>query len=344
MRSAPSRSMSAGRLGALAAMSAFFTAMSAWAAEIFSPEEEAELRKKEARPILDVLPKTLTTTIERGGTATLALSVRNAGGQVLRWSVSFAPTWAKAVPDRGELGHGEKVEVVLAIDALTLPPGTIRGDLVLTAEGADGSPAKVALSLQVKPPAAQTAQPSSPSSARKFKFSLGAGATGMDGILRRSTDPDTYSAGLQIFAMGFQFGSWEFCLGGNPGNSDGGRNQYSPTQWFEWRLEDDGPFLVIKKFWRAPIGWRPFVQAGRYPFHFEVYTEDGSRLMDTAYWGIGAGLRWALKHGYLEFSFDKLSGGEGSVEEPHTIGIGWPPVWSFEGDVSRFTALAGFTF
>ena len=151
------------RLGRRLALPLGAVAMLAWmsaasAREVLTPEEQAEREleaKKRAPPVLVVEPAELNATLGRGETKALLLAVKNAGGQVLRWTVVSSPTWAPPDPRRGELGFGGRIDLAVVIDPARLAPGANRGELVVAAPGVEGSPATVAIVIRMPAPLAE---------------------------------------------------------------------------------------------------------------------------------------------------------------------------------------------
>jgi hypothetical protein len=149
-----------------AAVSAFAllaTALPAAGREILTPEEE-EARsldeRRSAAPVLSCTPASLTAELKQGQTSVAQLSVRNAGGRRLRWSVLSSPGWTRLDQMSGELGFEESRNVVVVIDASSLPPGPNEGQIVIVASEAQGSPATISVSVGVeelkKPPSETT--------------------------------------------------------------------------------------------------------------------------------------------------------------------------------------------
>ena len=115
---------------------------------------EIELdRRRNAPPQLGVSPMKITRTVEPGDSAKLTLTVRNAGGRMLRWSVASAPTWISFKEERGELGFEKETRLSLVADAGDLPAGTVRGSVAIEAQGAAGSPTTVPITLVIAAPA-----------------------------------------------------------------------------------------------------------------------------------------------------------------------------------------------
>lgn len=121
--------------------------------EFLTPEEEAERegeRRKEAPPALSVTPARLRAEVRPGETAILRLTVRNTGGRTLQWSVLSAPKWARIDRRKGSLGHRQEHSLVIVADPEGLPAGPARGNIVIVAPDAAGSPATIPAALQVR--------------------------------------------------------------------------------------------------------------------------------------------------------------------------------------------------
>jgi hypothetical protein len=143
------------------------------AREILTPEEQAEReleRKRQAEPVLECSPSALEAKVTQGQTSILHLTIGNTGGRTLRWSVLSAPKWVRLDRMSGKLGFEEEERLVLVADPEGLPGGIASGKIVVAAPGAEGSPATVALALDVPaPPPSETPAagptPSGPGSA-----------------------------------------------------------------------------------------------------------------------------------------------------------------------------------
>ena len=125
-------------------------ALTAGAREVLTPEEQAEReleRRRNAPPVLECTPKSLVATVEPGETTLLHLTVRNAGGLRLRWSVLSAPKWVRLDRLSGKLGFEEEDTLVLVADPGALPRGAVQGRIVIAAPGAEGSPVTIAVAL-----------------------------------------------------------------------------------------------------------------------------------------------------------------------------------------------------
>ena len=118
--------------------------------EIITVEEMAE-REREAQPVLVCKPRTLRVEVEEGRDAFLTLTIENAGGRKLNWSVFAKPDWVRLDAEKGELGYHEERALVVALKKAELRPGKAEGELVIVAADAKGSPAAVRLVVRVKP-------------------------------------------------------------------------------------------------------------------------------------------------------------------------------------------------
>jgi len=360
MKSCPSKSgPPVSRLRTLVWPAVAFAAALAQGAEVLSPEEEAELRARGASPVLKCSPLTLSANVEQGATATLGLTIRNAGGQVLRWSVSFVPTWAKAVPEGGELAHGEAAEVVVVVDGSTLSPGATRGDIVVNAPGAEGSPAKVALAVEVKPRGAPASRgagqvvPVTPAPApapavpsRRFRVSAGWGVCGHPPMfIEIEGREEGRGVTLGVFGIGFQFGSYEMIVIGPASmgfvGEEDSRHEELAGGWTESSVGQEGPIILFRKYWGRPDRPRGLVQFGTSSYWLDLKTEMAGGTVTTDYLTFGLGLRKAFRHGYFEFWGDLLSGGGDEIVEQHSFDTS---IWRFNEEAFRFCVMAGLTF
>ncbi len=131
--------------------------------EIITPEEMAEL-ERDAQPVLECEPAELRAEVKRGRGAVLTLTIRNAGGRKLNWSVFSKPEWVRLDAEKGELGYHEERKLVVAVETAGLGPGTVTGELMIVAADAKGSPASVSVSVHVRrgeppPPERPRAEP-----------------------------------------------------------------------------------------------------------------------------------------------------------------------------------------
>jgi hypothetical protein len=136
------------------AVLASFAAASAGAREVLTPEEEATRsleERREARPVLRCEPNEISAKLKRGNTALRRITVRNAGGKTLSWSVVSAPGWVRLERLSGELGFEEERALVVVVDAGGLGAGRHEGKIVISAPDAGGSPAEVGVACEVEP-------------------------------------------------------------------------------------------------------------------------------------------------------------------------------------------------
>jgi hypothetical protein len=132
---------------------ALFAALPAGAIEIMSSRERDELdleRRREAAPVLRCEPMSLRASVDEGGSRTLKLSVRNAGGRQMAWRLVSAPAWVNLTPNEGTLDFEGELTVDVALSSAALAPGLQRGSILIEAEGAQGSPASIAIRLDVR--------------------------------------------------------------------------------------------------------------------------------------------------------------------------------------------------
>jgi hypothetical protein len=133
--------------------------------EFLTPEEQAEReleRKRNAQPLLACEPSALKASAVEGGAVSLKLTVRNAGGQVLEWSVASSAKWLGVQPRSGRLGFEEKTELTVGVSAVGLEVGTHSGEIALEAAGAGGSPKHVTVSVAVRAKSKQVVPPAKP--------------------------------------------------------------------------------------------------------------------------------------------------------------------------------------
>ncbi len=131
----------------------FFAALPSAAREVLTPEEQAEReleKKRQAAPVLVCTPDTLGATVARGETRALLLTIRNGGGQTLSWAVISAPSWVDVGVRGGELKFGEKRTLTLAVDPREMTTGTSEGVILVEAPGAEGSPVRVRIVVEVE--------------------------------------------------------------------------------------------------------------------------------------------------------------------------------------------------
>lgn len=143
------------RLGASLLAMFLLTALQARALEILSDSERAERereRKLKAKPVLSCKPASLSAKAKRGDTAELSITIRNAGGRTLRWSLGKLPRWLAADVTTGELKHAEQKRVVLHVRTRLVSGGGDESGITIVAPGADGSPLTVPIAVAVEEP------------------------------------------------------------------------------------------------------------------------------------------------------------------------------------------------
>jgi len=143
------------QLGASLLATLLLPALQARALEILSDSEKAErerARKLNAKPVLSCKPASLSTKAKRGDTAELLLTIRNAGGRTLRWSLGKLPRWLAADVTTGELKHAEEKRVVLHVRTRLVSGGGVESGITIVAPGADGSPFTVPIAVAVEEP------------------------------------------------------------------------------------------------------------------------------------------------------------------------------------------------
>ncbi len=92
--------------------------------------------------------------IGRPDPAAQTLRITNEGGGTLRWTATADESWVSLSQTRGELQAGASESVNVSVRIAGLSEGTHRANITITAPGAQGSPAVVAVSLtlQAAPP------------------------------------------------------------------------------------------------------------------------------------------------------------------------------------------------
>lgn len=141
-------------LGVVLSAALLVQAVPAQALDILSGSEIAERERKRkllAKPVLSCAPLELSARAVRGETAELRLTIRNGGGQVLRWSLSRLPPWLAADVLTGELRFEERRTVVLHVRTQLVRSDSDVAEILVEAPGADGSPARVSVAVEVRP-------------------------------------------------------------------------------------------------------------------------------------------------------------------------------------------------
>jgi hypothetical protein len=128
--------------------------------EVLSSEELQEKAAREAEPVLEVSPHVLRATVAKDETAAFRLAISNAGGRKLRWRLRSSLRGLRFSVGEGELGYRGSQVVSLSFAGRAVPGETVRGEVVVDAPGASGSPVRVPVSVRVKtPPAEEPAEP-----------------------------------------------------------------------------------------------------------------------------------------------------------------------------------------
>jgi hypothetical protein len=103
-----------------------------------------------AGPALSVSPTSLYFSAVEGGEnpANQTLQVWNSGQGTLDWLITEEIDWLTASPDSGS-SSGEKDDVEVSVSIVSLPAATYNGSITVSAEGAQGSPRTVELTLEI---------------------------------------------------------------------------------------------------------------------------------------------------------------------------------------------------
>jgi hypothetical protein len=99
-------------------------------------------------PVLDVSPTSLSFVGQVGGAnpGAKTFTISNSGGGTLNWNVSSNVAWATISPEAGT----DVANIVVTVDTTGMELGTHTGEIMISADGADGSPQTVALTLVVQ--------------------------------------------------------------------------------------------------------------------------------------------------------------------------------------------------
>lgn len=102
------------------------------------------------QPILTVSPTSLSFSGSQGGSnpSSQPINISNTGTGTLSFSISSDATWLSASPTSGTAPSSPQVTATIG----TLTPNTYTGHLTITANGAQGSPATVTVTLTVTNP------------------------------------------------------------------------------------------------------------------------------------------------------------------------------------------------
>ncbi len=103
-------------------------------------------------PVLAVSPERLEFRGREGeALAPQTLTIANAGGGVLEWVARSDQPWLLVGATRGTVPAGGRVELQIIAQTGGLAAGTYEGTVTITAEGAEGSPARVPVTLVLEP-------------------------------------------------------------------------------------------------------------------------------------------------------------------------------------------------
>ena len=130
--------------------------------EFETPEEKDERvkrQKKEAPPVLDCKPRSLSAEIKQGGTEKLLFAIRNAGGGTLKWSIPNPPGWLLVRPLSGSLGLGAEQTLTITIDTGRLETEQQEDEIVVEAPGAKGSPLSISVAITIRPQELESQEP-----------------------------------------------------------------------------------------------------------------------------------------------------------------------------------------
>jgi hypothetical protein len=109
-------------------------------------------REAKTPPVLEVTPGALDAEAVRGKPVALQLTVRNAGGQQLRWSANVDREDMALDVAEGVLGHKEARVITVAAQIKGRLREDARGNVTITSSGAAGSPVVIPVTLRVPAP------------------------------------------------------------------------------------------------------------------------------------------------------------------------------------------------
>ncbi len=103
-------------------------------------------------PSLAIAPQTQTFNYTEGGSVPAAqtVTITNAGGGTLAWTASTSVYWLAVAPASGSASGGASNMLSVSLNPANLAPGTYNSAVQITAAGATGSPASVAVTLVVQ--------------------------------------------------------------------------------------------------------------------------------------------------------------------------------------------------
>lgn len=118
-----------------------------------SPQSvEVVLTVEPRTPVLEVSAEALAFSAVRGGPdpAAQTIQISNRGGGTLEWRIDGEASWVTVTPASGATADSD--EVTVAVDLAELEPGTLTTTLQVVAEGAEGSPQAVEITLTLAEP------------------------------------------------------------------------------------------------------------------------------------------------------------------------------------------------
>ncbi len=332
------------RPGALLTAALFSAGLTASAREVLTPEEQAEREleaKKQAPPVLAVEPAGFRMEIKEDETRTVRLSVRNAGGGKLMWSVSSAPRWITFDVRGGDLGFDEERSLILTVDPVGTAEDVLSADIAIEAAGAEGSPASVPVSVTVhrRPKRPAPAEPEPPAAApsqeeaRRWRISAGMGAhvllegmiSGPRAVLELRSGPHALQVAPFTVGPPFHIDDWK----------DGVRVTTAVQEDIR---------VAYRRYVGAQVRRSWFWEIGAAKYKIGAETEvDNAGPVGAEYFAAGGGIRLGTSGGRLfsELSLNLLTGSGAEVS-----------VWNGTSESTRtlyqqytqFAAAFGLTF
>jgi len=103
-------------------------------------------------PFLQVIPDSLTFTIEGVNPDPANLLLKNIGVDSLDYDVKVDQNWLSVAPTSGKLAEGEENELQCSVDALDRDEGTYLANIEISSDQAINSPRNVSVTLEVLAP------------------------------------------------------------------------------------------------------------------------------------------------------------------------------------------------
>lgn len=109
------------------------------------------------RPSLRVRPTTLSFQGEVGGSnpAAQPLTIANEGQGEMNWAATVDASWIQLGSNRGSLSSGQSTQAQVSVNVAGLAAGSHQANIIITATGAQGSPATVSVTLALEQPSPQ---------------------------------------------------------------------------------------------------------------------------------------------------------------------------------------------